>query len=314
VTALAADFGGRRIKLGVVRNGQVLARDIIPAEADEALAQRLSVVARKLLDLCAQAGIRPGDCQGLGIGYPSLIDVRRARIMDHFGKFGDAAALDLRAWARQTFGLPLAIDNDARAAMIGEWQYGAGRGAANLVMITLGTGIGVSALVEGRPLRGAHGQASILGGHLTLRYGGRPCVCGNIGCAEAEASTAALEQLAREHPGFTASALATQNAIDYASVFRLAAKGDACAKALRDHSLQVWSSLAVSLIHAYDPELIILGGGVMGSAEHILPALIEYTHHHAHTPWAKVPIVRAQTGDDAALLAAPWLLQNSPTE
>lgn len=312
--ALAADFGGRRIKLGIVRDGSVLEREILPAEADRPLEERLSVVAQKLLNLCARAGITPSQCDGIGIGYPSLIDTKNARIMDHFGKFGDAGALDLRAWARKSLGLPLAIENDARMAMIGEWQHGAGRGVNNLVMITLGTGLGVSALSEGRPLKGAHGQASILGGHLTVRYGGRPCVCGNIGCAEAEASTAALEQLGREQPGFNSSALVKAHTLDYASVFRLAAEGDACARALRDHSLLVWSSLAVSLIHAYDPELLIIGGGVMGSADIILPAITEYTHRHAHTPWAKVRIVRAQTGDDAALLAAPWLLQQSTFE
>jgi glucokinase len=84
--------------------------------------------------------------------------------------------------------------------------------------------------------------------------------------------------------------------------------------ALRDHSLQVWSALVVSLIHAYDPELIILGGGVMGSAQIIIPAILEYVHRHAHTPWGKVRIIPAQTGDDAALLAAPWLLQQSLIE
>src|SRR5262249_5203514 len=141
---------------------------------------------------------------------------------------------------------------------------------------TLGTGLGASAVIEGRVLRGAHGQAGILGGHLTLRYGGQPCVCGNLGCAEAEASSAVLRELAEERPEFRASALAGEATLDYAAVFRLAANGDACALRLRQHSLEVWSALAVSLIHAYDPERLILGGGIMGSGEVILPAIREY--------------------------------------
>lgn len=309
MTALACDLGGRRIKLGVVRGGQVLAADVLPAHADQPLPDRLEAVAAALERLCAQVGLGMRDCAGIGISYPSIIDTARARILDHFGKFGDASDLDLRGWARRAFGLPLAIDNDARMALIGEWRWGAGRGCDNVVMITLGTGLGVSAVIEGRVLRGAHGQAGILGGHITLRYGGRPCVCGNIGCAEAEASTSVLARLAESRPGFATSRLAGEPTLDYAAIFRLAAQGDACSRSLMEHSLEVWSALAVSLIHAYDPERLILGGGVMGGAEVILPPVRDYVARHAHTPWGKVRVVASELGDQAALLACEWLVE-----
>ena len=93
-------------------------------------------------------------------------------------------------------------------------------------------------------------------------------------------------------------------------MFRLAASGDGCARALRDHSLLVWSSLAVSLIHAYDPELVILGGGVMASAEVILPAVRDHVRRHAHSPWGQVRVLASQLGDRAALVAGEWLLQD----
>ena len=134
-------------------------------------------------------------------------------------------------------------------------------------------------------------------------------MCGNIGCAEAEASTSVLEQLAREHPAFAGSALVREPALDYDVLFRLAARGDACAHALKEHSLQVWSALAVSVIHAYDPELLLLGGGVMGSAAAILPAVRDYVARHAHTPWGQVRVAPSQLGDQSALLACEWLLQ-----
>ena len=110
-------------------------------------------------------------------------------------------------------------------------------------MLTLGTGLGVCAVIEGHVLRGVHGQAGILGGHITLRYGGRACVCGNIGCAEAEASTSVLKRLAKEQREYAASALAKEPTLDYAAVFRLAAQGDACAVRLRQHSLEVGQRL-----------------------------------------------------------------------
>src|SRR4051794_14409641 len=173
---LAADFGGRRIKIGVVRDGSVVATQVVEAKSDQPLQSRLTQVADEWRQSCARAGLRPADCDGVAFAYPSIIDTENARILDHFGKFGDASQLDLPRWARETFNLPFAIDNDARMALIGEWRYGAGRDCSNVAIMTLGTGLGTSAVIEGKILRGVHGQAGILGGHLTLNYRGRACV------------------------------------------------------------------------------------------------------------------------------------------
>ncbi len=309
MTVLACDMGGRRIKLGVVRDGAVLAMRVLAAQAEQPLRERLPQVAESLRQLCDRADVSLSSCAGIGLGFPSIIDPTTARILDDFGKFGDASATDLRAWARNTFGLPLALDNDARMALLGEWHYGAGRGGDNLVMMSLGTGIGTAVVIEGCLLRGAHGQAGILGGHLAVQQDGQVCVCGNRGCAEAEASTWALDQLARQQPDFARSPFAHADALDFASVFHHAANGDACAQALREHSLRVWSVAAVNLIHAYDPERLILGGGVMGSADVILPAIRDYVERHAHTPWGKVSVVATKLGEQAALLACEPLVQ-----
>jgi glucokinase len=176
-------------------------------------------------------------------------------------------------------------------------------------MITLGTGLGTSAIIDGKVLRGKHGQAGVLGGHFTVNYRGRGCTCGNLGCAEAEASTAFLAELVKAHPDFPSSSLAKASVLDFAAVFRLATQGDTCARAIRDHSLQVWSSLAVNLIHAYDPELVIIGGGIMASAEVILPFVQNYVDRHAHTPWGKVSVVASELNDHAVFAAAEWLLE-----
>ncbi|HYG24221.1 MAG TPA: ROK family protein [Verrucomicrobiae bacterium] len=309
MTCLAVDFGGTRIKLGIVRDGSVLAHRVIAAQSDQPLASRLEAVAAALEALCQEQGIATGTCDGIGFSYPSIIDRRNARILDHFGKFGDASTIDLRGWSRERLRLPLAIDNDARMALIGEWRHGAGRGCDNCVIVTLGTGIGVSAVIESHVLRGVHGQAGILGGHITLQPAGPQCVCGNKGCAEVAASTSVIGKLAREHPAFGSSALAREDVVDYAAIFRLAAKGDACSVALREQSLQVWSALVVNLIHVFDPERVILGGGIMGSGSVIVPAIQAYVERHAHTPWGKVTVVQSSLGDHAALVACEWLVQ-----
>ena len=97
--------------------------------------------------------------------------------------------------------------------------------------------------------------------------------------------------------------------IDYAAILRHAGAGDACASALLEHSIRVWGALAVNLIHAYDPEIVIVGGGIMAGAEVILPPLRDYVLAHAHTPWGKVNVVASELADRAALVAAEWLVQ-----
>ncbi|MGO8696749.1 MAG: ROK family protein [Limisphaerales bacterium] len=309
MTVLGCDMGATRLKLGLVREGQVLAHDVLPSRSEMALADRLPELESALRRLCSAGGIALADCRGVSMSVPSLVDAATGRLLSHYGRFRDMPSLDLRGWASARLGLPLALENDARMASIGEWRYGAGRGCDNLVMITLGTGLGTSAVMEGKVVRGAHGQAGCLGGHLTVRYGGRACGCGNVGCAEAEASTGFLPELARSRPDYSASALAKEPVLDFAAIFRQAAAGDPCAKSIREQSLLVWSSLAVSLIHAYDPELVIFGGGIMASADVILPAVREYVRRHAHTPWGKVRVEASELGDSAALVAGEWLLQ-----
>lgn len=309
MTVLACDMGGTRIKLGIVRDGTVLTDDAIAAHSDKGLQPRLGAIEQALRALCERQEVDVWACDGIGISFPSLIDVHTGRILAAYGKYNDGPQVDLRAWAKQSLGLPLAIENDARMALIGEWRHGAGRGSDSVAMITLGTGLGTSVVIEGKVLRGKHGQAGCLGGHMTVRYGGRPCNCGNVGCAEAEASTAFLQHVAREQAGFADSPLSREPVLDYAAVVRHVQGGDACAKALLEHSVSVWGALAVNLIHAYDPEIVVIGGGIAaGGGDVILPAIREYVSRYAHTPWGKVKVVASQLGDRAALMAAEWLV------
>jgi glucokinase len=310
MAVLVCDAGATRMKFGIVDNGKVLAHDSIPSRSEGPLAVRLPDLAAALRGICRMNDVPLESVRGISMSVPSIVDVKTGRILAEYGRFRDMPTLDLRAWAREEFGKPLAIENDARMASIGEWRVGAGRGCDNLVMITLGTGLGVSAVMEGRLVRGVHGQAGILGGHITVKYGGTPCPCGNVGCAESEASSKVLAAVARAHPAFPGSALAREELLDFAAVFRTAAAGDPCALAVREHSLQVWSALVVSLIHVYDPELVVIGGGIMASADVILPAVREFVHRHANTPWGKVTIVPTALGDTAALVAGEWLLQD----
>ena len=156
-------------------------------------------------------------------------------------------------------------------------------------------------MIGGRLLRGKHFQAGVLGGHLVADFEGRPCTCGGVGCVEAEASTWALPELCREAPGFAASALARGGRLDFEALFACAAEGDAVAVAVRDRCLAVWAAGAVAMVHAWDPEVLVVGGGVMRSAAAVLPAIEAHVHRHAWTPWGKVAVRAAALGERAAL-------------
>ena len=305
---VAIDLGGTRIKFGVVSRGRVMARGVLPADSASGLAPRLQPLRQAVSNLL-------GGCQpvAVGLALPGIIDRHNGRVAAISGKYADVADLDLSAWSREAFDAPLTLANDALAACAGEWRGGAGliddRPTDGLVMVTLGTGIGVAAVVDGHLLRGSHGQA-ILGGHLTVRVGGRPCACGNLGCAEAEASTAALPVIARQHPDFAASVLAAEPVLDYRTVFHHADR-DPVARHLRDDALRVWSALCVSLVHVYDPEVLVLGGGIMASADAILPTIRSHLDHHAWTPWGRTRLALAMLGDDAALVGIAHLATTS---
>jgi glucokinase len=313
VIALVADIGGSRIKLGLSRERQVLAQQCVEADSSAGLATQLPRIASAFESLCQGAGITVRDCTALAVAFPSLIDSESLRVRTAYGKYPDAPQLDLPRWCRETLGLQLFMENDARMALLGEWQMGAGRGSDDLVMVTLGTGLGTAALVEGHLMRGKHGQAGVLGGHLTVQQNGRRCACGNNGCAEAEASTSVLLPIAAEVTGFSASPLSRCQAVDYATVFELARGGDVCSMYLRDRSLQIWSSMIVNLVHAYDPERVIVGGGIMAGEAGFFAELKDRVLTHAHTPWGRVEVVPGQLGDTAALLGGEFMItQNLP--
>lgn len=305
---LAVDVGGTKIKIGLVESGKVLTRTSIDAHSDIGLAQALPRIEAAARELLQTHGKQISDCAAIGVSFPSLIDAKTGRILFGYGKFMDAMEIDLKTWASETLGLPLYIENDARVAMLGEWLAGAGRGCDNLVMITLGTGIGVSAMIEGRILRGVHGQAGILGGHVSVDPNGHRCNCGGRGCAEAEASTSVIDRHARSHPDFGQSELSRVSQIDYVHVFQAAKRGDPLATQLRLRAIEVWSTMIVDLVHTYDPERVIVGGGIAAGWDDFMPDVIERVQHNVHTPWGQVAIVPAMLGNDAALVGCEALI------
>lgn len=302
--ALAVDLGGTHVAYGVVEDQSLAFHETF----EVANATRLRSVLATLEDALRRSQERFGECAGLAMGFPCIVDTSTNRVLSALKKYEDAIDIDLSGWCRDRLGLDLRIENDARLALLGEHFAGAGRGEENLVMMTLGTGIGTAALIQGRPLRGTHFHAACLGGHLTVNYDGRLCQCGNVGCAESEASGWALPLIASTWPGIESSSLAGVPSFGFFDLFTHASAGDQVAVQIRDHCLNIWAATAVSLIHAYDPTALILGGGVMSSAEQIVPAIQAYVDRHVWSSWGKPQVRAAKLGNKAALLGAIPLL------
>lgn len=299
---VAIDLGGTHADCAVVQDGAVRAKASVPVRECSLLEPLLEEAASALRGLDVSAA------QGIGFGFPGLVDAPRCRVTSTSGKFVDAPNLDLAAWAKAEFGLPLRLENDARLALLGECYAGAAQQNTDVVMFTLGTGIGGVAMIGGRLLRGKHGQAGVLAGHVPVNFQGRRCSCGALGCAESEASGWALPLVCEGWPDFGSSALATQQ-LNFESLFAVAEAGDRVAVAIRDRCMSVWGAAAVAAIHAFDPEVLVYGGGVMKSAATIVPFIQDYIDHYAWTPWGKVRVRSAQLGNDAALLGVVPLFE-----
>jgi glucokinase len=306
--AIGIDLGGSHATIALVKDDQILGSHRVSLDSAQPLRPALDLFAEAIRQLLAELQLQATNCEGLALGFCGLADARIGRVVSTNKKYEDAPSIDFETWSTQELGLRFAIENDARMALLGERHAGAARGCDNVVMITLGTGIGGAAMIEGKLLRGRHAQAGCLGGHLPAKVGGRPCTCGAIGCLEAEASGWSLPFLASEWPGFSASRLAGKENIDFKTLFALADSGDRVAVEVLDYCLKVWAAGAVGLIHAYDPERIVIGGGVMRNAAIILPYIQAYVNQHAWTPWGKVEIVAAQLGNNAGLFGAIPLL------
>ena len=249
---------------------------------------------------------RAADCVGLALGFCGLVDSDTGRVLSTNAKYDDAPRIDLPRWCRESLGLRLRVENDARLALLGERHAGAARGVDDVVMMTIGTGIGGVALIGGRLLRGpslpGRGARRSPRGRLrpTLHVrrprlrGGRSV---HLGAAAGR----------RASPGFAASALAGATP-RLRGALRMRTRGDRVAATVREHCLRVWSAGAVAMVHAWDPELLVLGGGVMRHAGAVLPAIDAHVRGHAWTPWGTVTVRAAALGERAALLGAVPLL------
>ncbi|CAN5606237.1 ROK family protein [soil metagenome] len=308
--SIVLDLGGTLIKLALVRENELLAVSEIQVSDHTLLKPFLPIIEEKVMGMAKTCNISEREFAGIGMAFPSIVDSNNGKILSDYVKYKDTNDLNLHHWAKSKYNAPILLENDSRAALIGEWQYGAGLGYNNIVLITIGTGVGSAVLLDGKILRGKHYLAGNLGGHITINYKGKTCNCGNIGCLESVASTWAIPDLVKQHPDFKSSDLSKENYIDFEALFRLATAGDSLARTIRDECINAWSFGVVNLIHSFDPEIVIVGGGVMKSKELILPFIQDIVDRHIWLAPGTINIKPAKCENHAALLGMDFLIRS----
>lgn len=303
---IGIDLGGTIVKIGLVRDGKVLAKTNIQADSVSGLARMLGPIGDAADSLLQKCGMPKSCIGGVAMAFPGIVDFRAKRAALTNAKYDDAPSVDVEGWVAHRYEVPFIMDNDARMAMIGEWTCGAGSGVENMVMMTIGTGIGTGVVIDSRPLYGRNGCAGSLGGHMIVDYRGRRCTCGNIGCVESHSSSFFLPKIIGENLSLSEGFRNDASNCSFKVLFDKYRQGNPDAVNAVNGCMDVWAAAIVNYIHAYDPEKIILGGGIMKSSDIILPYIRKKVDALAWCPGDKPGIVSSVLGDDAALIGSEY--------
>jgi glucokinase len=243
--------------------------------------------------------VEPGErIAAVGLGSPGVIDPGDGRLRGGTPHLPHWSERPLATDLKRMFHAPVAVDNDANAAALAEQRVGVARDARVVVMLTLGTGIGCGIVIDGRPLRGAHGGAGELG-HVPLGRQGVPCQCGVADCVEPEASGSGLARAAREHG---------LGELDAAGVFARAAAGDATARELVSRFIDRLGAVVGTVVNVLNPDVVVIGGGVSNASDALFTPLRATLERYAlATHRAELRLVPAMLGERAGSVGAGLL-------
>ena len=302
---LGFDIGGTRLKSAIVRADGALEEPSLEDTASlafPAVFERL----RRIADLRAGPDLR-----GIGVAAPGLVEERfGVRYLP--GKVLGIEDFPLRESLERELAVPVRCVNDGQAATFAEWRFGAAAGFADVVGLTLGTGVGSGVVVGGRPLGGGHIGNGCVVGHFTIETAGRLCLCGNRGCAETLVSADAVagrlrEALTRRVPSMHAERFASDPAsVDFEAVVEgVRAADPVCIEIMADFQRDLGATI-VTAIHAYNPSVVVLAGGPLQAADLFLPQVQGYVDRHAFVfpKDRRVEVRRARLDSHAGVLGA----------
>jgi glucokinase len=265
--AIGIDIGGTTIKAAIVSVGGNLIENFSEASP------RSTPALRDFVHCAVKRAKVP--VQGIGIGCKGVIDNASSRVKS---LPGDLHFLEgqLLSEVVEAGDLTVCADNDARTALIAEVLWGAARGRRNVVLLTLGTGVGGAALVDGVIVRGSSGAAGHLG-HMTIDLRGGLCICGNYGCLETHFSSRAIESDYAAHLYRAAPAKLSLDSAGQTpnteAIFGAAAAGDESASHVLDRAFEYLTAAMVSFLHIFDPEMFILGGNIAAAGPQLLTGI-----------------------------------------
>jgi len=307
---LAVDLGGTKINAAVVSSeGQVIAREYRPTMADEgarSVIRRLQFMIDHLLSLPNMGSSQP---DSISIGAAGAIDSENG-VVTFSPNLPGWHNIPLRDMIREKSGVDTFLINDASAAVLGEHQFGAGKGINNLVMLTVGTGIGGGIIINGKLYTGPSGSAGEIG-HMTIDLNGPKCPCGNVGCLEKMVSGSAIAREAIRRLSQGEQSVLVEMAdgniasITSENVGSAARNGDKLAKEVVSQAAVYLGIGLVNLVNIFNPEMIVIGGGLAKMGDLLLEPARQIVRERAFPVSARlVRIVTTELGDDAGLLGA----------
>ncbi|HEY0702267.1 MAG TPA: ROK family protein [Candidatus Acidoferrales bacterium] len=246
----------------------------------------------------------------IGIGCKGVVDSKTTKVMFSPGDLKQLEGHSLRdLMGAAAAGKSVHTDNDARTALIAEWLWGAAKGCENVVMLTLGTGVGGAILAQGKVLRGAHGAAGHVG-HMTINPYGPMCICGNYGCIETVFSARSIEADAysARHRRVHSVLTDRDHVSDCSQVFQAAAQSDEVASWIIDRAVTHLGAALASLVHLADPEIIILGGQIAEAGAQLIEPLRKELHKRTrYIIGVDIPIVLPRIPSHAGVIGAAGL-------
>ena len=301
------DIGGTTVKYGMFGiDGSLLEKWAIATDTREEGAYILRDIADAVKAKQQEHSIDAKEIRGIGIGVPGPVqESRTVRKCVNLGWGVKNVAEELE----QLTGIPVRAGNDANVAALGEMISGGGKGYKNLVMITLGTGVGGGIIVGGRILEGADGAAGEIG-HINVRDDeAESCGCGNKGCLEQYASATGIVRMAERalETGACGSRLEDYGKLTAERIFSLAAQKDTLAVALVEDFCKILGRAMAQIASVVNPDIFVLGGGVSKAGNLLLDTVRNYFRHYAFHASRETPIELAVLGNDAGIYGSMGL-------
>ena len=295
--SIGVDLGGTNLRAATIsKDGKILDKVSVDTNAAGGREAVINDIVQSITSLRAkQSGSR---LAGVGIGVPGFILLEEGRILNS-NNLPYLEDFPVRDEIEKRLGTPVILENDANAAALGEKWMGTGSDVDDLVLLTLGTGVGGGIISNGRVLHGFLGMAGELG-HITVVPNGNPCGCGNTGCLEKHASATAVEA--------TAKLLALGDNLTSLDVYNLALEGNVTAKRVFNSMGQALGVALAMLINTFNFPLYLLSGGVLPAWDFFAPAMIAEISRRSFTYRnSKTRVERAMLGNQAGLYGAAYL-------